>query len=147
MNEPNTSKHPWDMAYQDFLVARSRYLDAAACFQRLPAGDRSPEGSLVYENLFLATDLSIQALNTLLATPAPDLAGVAVKLQEIHDYLAETAPNQVAGFSKAALAAAKLGDSRTARKWAQRALSWLIDDCGDGADLEYVLTDLRRLSA
>lgn len=137
----------WDKAYQDYLVAHSLYLEAVREFERFPIGDESPESNLASNGLFFATDSLIVVQAVLMGTPAPDLAAVAIKLEELYGYVEEVTDGKVVRFSQEALEAAKLGNCKKALKCAKRAES--NDETGDcdAAGLEFVIDDLRRLSA
>ncbi len=142
-----TEQALWDKSYQDYLIAHSLYLEAVHEFNRFPIGDRSPESTIASNGLFFATDSLIVAQAGLMGTPAPDLEAVAIKLEELYGYVEEVTDGKVVRFSQEALEAAKSGDCKKALKCAKRAESNDVTGDCDAAGLEFVLDDLRRLSA
>ncbi len=141
----------YEVFLEDYEQAHAAYIRAVDDFHNFPTGDESPESYEASYRLGLACDRLIAATDALMTAPAPDLGAVVFKMERLLMYLEEIATDDAPAIAlQQAIAAAKSGDARTARKFSVPAVKWADGEFnypGRKCPERTIFTDLQRLSA
>lgn len=140
----------YEVFLEDYEQAHAAYIRAVDDFHNFPTGDKSPESYEASYRLGLACDRLNAATDALMTAPAPDLGAVAFKMERLLSYMEEIATDDAPAIAlQQAIAAAKSGDARTARKFSVPAVQWADGEfnCpGRECPEKTILADLQRLS-
>ena len=140
----------YEVFLEDYEQAHAAYIRAVDDFHNFPTGDKSPESYEASYRLGLACDRLNAATDALMTAPAPDLGAVAFKMERLLSYMEEIGGDDAPlCYLQRAIAAAKSGDARTARKLSVPAVKWAdsgFNYPGRKCPERTIFADLKRLS-